>query len=416
MSDLGEATQPEGQRIGPYLLLSRLAEGGMAEVWLARHEGPGGLARQVVVKCIKGARADDPRFRRMFVNEAELAMRLTHGNIAQVFDFGEVGGQYYLAMEYVRGVTLAQLRKRAAAAGLRIPCPLCAAAIREAARGLHHAHRARDERGRLLGIVHRDVSPENIMVSFDGQVKVVDFGIARAETSVRLTAPGAIKGKYLYFAPEQARFEAVDARTDVFACGVVLYQLLSGRLPVRGRVLVALDDISKGRWTPLSELDPSIPEGLARIVDHAMQVDPAARHPSAEALERDLGGWLGREAPGTDASALARFARYLFAEEAREMGFDPDLPPGYARSLAPWRRPPAGGEAAEGVSTGAEALAETEVAPPPTSARRGLLLAVATLLVVVLAVGALLLLLQRGATARRPAARLGSGPSTGQVP
>jgi eukaryotic-like serine/threonine-protein kinase len=309
-----------GQRVGPYALLRLLARGGMAEIWLARTDRSHGVTKTVVLKRILAARSDDGRFRRMFVGEARVAMGFDHGNVAQVFDFFEEDGEYLLVMEFVDGKSLYDLIRLCRKTGLRFPWPHAAHVLRETARGLHHAHTRTDEDGAPLDVVHRDVSPQNVLVGFDGQVKVVDFGIARARTVASETRAGVAKGKYLYFSPEQARGLALDRRTDVYACGVILYQLVTGRLPVGLDVpyAEALARIVHGSWPTPREIAPEIPESLEAIVLEAMTVDPEARFQSAHELEVALGGWLHAEAPRTGSEDVAALAQFLAADALAE--------------------------------------------------------------------------------------------------
>ena len=214
----------ETTRFGKYELLDRIAAGGMAEIFRARYEPAPGVTKQVVIKRILPHYAENKAFIAMFTNEAKIVMGLSHGNIAQVFDFGAIDGDYFLAMELVDGHPLSKVVKRARTLGIPVLPPEYAAFIcAEMLKGLHYAHARLDEQGRPLKIVHRDVSPQNVLISYEGQVKLVDFGIAKARNaSGEETAANAVKGKYAYFAPEQAKAKELDARTDVFAAGIVL--------------------------------------------------------------------------------------------------------------------------------------------------------------------------------------------------
>ena len=194
----------------------------MAETWRARLLGEAGVTKPVLIKKVLPEYANDEAFIRMFISEARISATLSHGNIAQVYDFGRVDGEYFLAMEYVDGQPLHRLFKRALRPGCRLPIPIAVFIAMEMCRGLHYAHTRRTTAGKPLGIVHRDISPDNVLVSYEGQVKIVDFGIAKArELRGFNTEPGVVKGKYLFFSPEQARGEEVDARTDVWATGIV---------------------------------------------------------------------------------------------------------------------------------------------------------------------------------------------------
>jgi serine/threonine-protein kinase len=201
-----------GTRIGKYEIRRKLAEGGMAEIYLCSFSGPEGFQKEVVLKQIRSFLAQDPDFVQMFITEARVASLLNHANIVQIFDFDKHQDTYYLAMEYVRGQSLYATRKRARELMIPMPPTLVAHLGAEIARGLHYAHR-QTENGRHIGLVHRDVTPHNVLLSFEGAVKLTDFGIAKAGNS--LTAPGKLKGKFAYMSPEQAQGLTLDARTDV---------------------------------------------------------------------------------------------------------------------------------------------------------------------------------------------------------
>ncbi|MFZ5469909.1 MAG: serine/threonine protein kinase [Myxococcota bacterium] len=221
------------QAFGKYQLLKKLATGGMAEVWLARETGIEGFNRLLVVKRILPHLADDPEFVQMFLNEAKIVARLNHPNIAQIYELGETGGLYFIAMEFVHGEDLGRVMRKAWSTGQWIARPLAIRIVASACEALYYAHSKVDEAGRPLRVVHRDISPQNILISFDGSVKVVDFGIAKAADQVSMTKSGAIKGKFAYMSPEQAAGKALDHRSDIFALGLVLYELLTGVRPLK---------------------------------------------------------------------------------------------------------------------------------------------------------------------------------------
>jgi len=221
------------QTFGKYQLLKKLATGGMAEVWLARSSGIEGFSKNVVVKRILPHLAEDREFVEMFRNEALIAANFNHPNIAQVYEFGEANGTYFIAMEYIHGEDLGRVMRKAWTAGQWIARPLAIRIVASACEGLYYAHTRVDGNGKPLKVVHRDISPQNILISFDGSVKLVDFGIAKAADTVGLTKSGAIKGKFAYMAPEQAAGKALDHRADIFAIGLVLYELLTGVRPLK---------------------------------------------------------------------------------------------------------------------------------------------------------------------------------------
>src|SRR5277367_3683671 len=219
-----------GKRLGKYDILALLALGGTAEIYLARIGGAAGFEKYVVVKCLHDHLADDPDFVKMFLDEARLAAILDHSNIVQTYELREHEGRYYMVMEFLAGLSLAMVVRRAAdrVPDGKIPIPLIVNIAAQTAGGLHYAHE-RIANGKPLNMVHRDISPQNLVIGFEGVVKVVDFGIARAELRETKTKAGTIKGKFAYMSPEQCVATNVDRRTDVFALGVIVHELLTGR-------------------------------------------------------------------------------------------------------------------------------------------------------------------------------------------
>jgi tRNA A-37 threonylcarbamoyl transferase component Bud32 len=280
---------------GRYQLVEPIASGGMAEVWRARATGPAGVEKEVALKLVRGEHGAGSDFARMLVEEARLAARLTHANVVQVFELVEEGGRHAIAMELVRGHDLGRVLERCRQAGLRLGLPRAVHLCVEVARALDYAHRLA-EGGRPLGVVHRDVSPANVLVSFEGEVKLADFGIARAMTQAGLTDPGTVKGKLAYMAPEQARGERVDGRADVFALGVLCWELCAGRrLFAResdAATLAALLDA--GPVSPPSAWNEAVPPGLDAAVLGALARQPSARTASAGDLGAALSAVLLR--------------------------------------------------------------------------------------------------------------------------
>jgi serine/threonine protein kinase len=219
-----------GKRLGQYELLALLALGGTAEIYLARVGGTAGFEKYVVVKCLHDHLAYDREFVQMFLDEARLGAQLDHSNCVQTLGLGEQDGRYYLVMEYVAGMSLALMARRAVERVPRgyMPVPLVLGIAAQACEGLHYAHE-RQSGGRPLNLVHRDISPQNLVITFEGVVKIVDFGIAKAEERETATRSGTIKGKFAYMSPEQCQAKDIDRRTDVFALGVVVHELLTGR-------------------------------------------------------------------------------------------------------------------------------------------------------------------------------------------
>jgi eukaryotic-like serine/threonine-protein kinase len=279
---------------GRYVLFDFIGRGGTAEAYLARQRTELGVARRCVVKQIVPELASDPTFSDMLVHEAKLAARLSHANVVQVFDLGREDDRLFIAMEYVEGFDLNDLLRRCSRAKIPFPFELGVHIISEALKGLDYAHRRLDDSGRPLEIVHRDVSPSNLLVSFEGEVKVCDFGIARANDAIDdregPELEEALKGKAGYMSPEHARGEQIDARADVFAAGIVLWELASGRrlYKVAEGGPTLLDQARKADIPELVAADLPASALLRRIVSKALAVDRDARYPSASAMQRDL--------------------------------------------------------------------------------------------------------------------------------
>jgi len=282
----------------------------MAEIYLAHATGPEGFEKEVVIKRVRAHLSGDESFVQMFIKEAQLASGLTHPHVVQIFDFGKHEDSYYLAMEYVRGCSLHDLRRRCRERGIRVPPVLVAHMGAQVAAGLHSAHRLK-HKGEPLHLVHRDVTPHNVLLSFDGAVKLTDFGIAKAGNS--LTQPGMLKGKFAYMSPEQARGEPVDARTDTFALGVVLWEMLTGGKLFDGDSEVAvLRSVQESVIAPPARLNPDVPEDLSAVVVKALERAPEARFQTAGELERALAQCVLRHAREVDDTDVGAFARTVF--------------------------------------------------------------------------------------------------------
>lgn len=336
---MSETKSIGGQRFGKYLLLHRIARGGMAEIFRAQYEAAAGVTKQVVVKKILPGYADNDRFVQMFIDEARITVRLSHGNIAQVFDFGEVDGEYFLAMEFIHGQAMSTVQERAEEMSLSIPIPIACFVVMEMCRGLHYAHRKNDDRGKPLAIVHRDISPQNVMVSYEGQVKLVDFGIAKAASVVGHTEAGAFKGKYLYFSAEQAQRKRLDGRADICAAGIVLYELLAGQRPYTGPLMKVLSSIVNGKFPRPSEVNGEIPPSLERIVLEAMALDKEDRYQTPLELQEALAGFLFTAAPRFTNADLSHFVQYLFHDELIAEGMSVSLPDEFLEQVPLWRKP-----------------------------------------------------------------------------
>ncbi|WP_309243059.1 protein kinase domain-containing protein [Hyalangium versicolor] len=322
--------------------MSKLAAGGMAVTYRARLKGAAGVTKPCVIKQILPHFADDPDFVEMFVSEARVAAGLSHGNIAQVFDFGEVNGQYFIALELVHGQPLSKVLRRAAKAGMGcFPIPLALHVVSKLCDGLDYAHRHVGEDGQALGLVHRDVSPDNVLISYEGEVKVIDFGIAKATSVVeQKTSPGVVKGKYPYFSPEQAQGrQDLDSRTDVYAAGVVLYEAVCGRRPYDGEFVTVLPRILAGDYTPPSQVNPAISPELEEIITKALARRREDRFHTAKAFSEALVELLYRDNPRFTPSLLAQLVAHLFTEDLTAEGRKVELPPTFADQLSAWQNP-----------------------------------------------------------------------------
>jgi serine/threonine-protein kinase len=296
------------QKLGRYTLERRLAAGGMAEVYLARQSGPEGFEKVCVVKRMLPHLNDDQTFVGMFLDEAQLAARLTHPNIAQIFDFGrdEEEDAYYLAMEYVPGANLHRVIDDHARRHAPMPLGPAVKMVALACAGLGFAHTAADESGAPLHIIHRDVSPHNIMLSKNGDIKLIDFGIAKANVGTHATKAGTLKGKYAYMAPEQIRGQPLDHRTDIYAMGLVLYELLAGRPAIVGDSEATLMGAAARRdFAPIHTLRPDVPQKVRDVVERATALALTDRYASAVEMSDDLEDFLVNSGTRVRSSELA---------------------------------------------------------------------------------------------------------------
>ncbi len=307
------------EAFGKYQLVRRIGAGGMAEVYLARTTVAQGLAKLVVIKKIHPAYARSRHFVKMFIDEAKIALGLNHPSIVQVFDFGHVSQAYFLAMELIEGVDLLRLMQEGARLGRRVPYGLSAYIVQQVAKGLDYAHRKTDEYGEDLGIVHRDVSPQNVLLSWDGGVKLTDFGIARARDVQE--EEGVVKGKFAYMSPEQARGLPVDRRSDIYSAGVVLYELACARPLHQGKGKEVLDEVRAGAIPRPRAHDPALPAQLEEIILKALAYHPDDRYQTARDLQHALGRFQLAHAQERgelfDSGTLAQLIAQLVPRERR---------------------------------------------------------------------------------------------------
>jgi serine/threonine-protein kinase len=298
--------------LGPFVLLRRLAAGGMAEVYLARRAWARGFEKTVALKCIHAHLCEDPDLVTMFLDEARIAGSLSHPFIAEIHELGEADGRPYLSEEFVFGKDLRAITR------VRGPWPLGEAlgVARDVALALASAHRAMDARGRPLHIVHRDVTPRNILLSFEGAVKLIDFGIAKAAQRHTETQGGVRKGKVAYMSPEHVRGEPLDGRADLFSLGVVLYELCLGRKPFEGEPGAELAlRIAEEPHPPARDLDPGFPEDVAALLDRALAKSPAQRFASGDEMTLAIEACLSARGAVPSFGERARMLRILFARE-----------------------------------------------------------------------------------------------------
>jgi len=317
---MSRPSDAEPRSFSKYQILGRVAVGGMAEIFKARLEGEGGFNRTFAVKRILPHLSSRPEFVEMLVEEAKIAGLLSHANIVQIMDLGEVDGTYYIAMEYVDGPDLGRILRRCRDKGITLPVPHAVFLVIEVLKGLEYAHNRRVLRGGKempLDIVHRDISPANVLVSFQGEVKLTDFGIAKASVKALETVSGIIKGRFDYLAPEQAAGHSPDCRADLFAAGVLLYECLTGRHPFRQRTEAAtIDAIREGRYPSPSQVNPDVPFPLEHVLERALAVDPADRYASATQMKEALDRFFHDAGFIFSHSTLAAFLKGLFPEEA----------------------------------------------------------------------------------------------------
>jgi serine/threonine protein kinase len=303
-----------GTQIGKYTVRRMIAEGGMAEIYLCSVQGPEGFTKELVIKRVRAFLASQPSFQQMFIAEARVASQLNHPNLVQIFDFDRHLDTYYLAMEYVRGPSLWGVMRRCRELQITVPPVLAAKVGADIARGLQYAHKLTREDGQPLNLVHRDLTPHNVLLSYDGAVKLADFGIAKAST--HHTEPGRLKGKFAYMAPEQARGEETDHRTDIYALGIVLWELVTGEpcfdAPSDVQLLRA---VQESKVEPLQRKRPDVSPVLDAAIMKALERDPALRHQTALELERALSRYVLDNADELEDTDLSAFLQKLFPGE-----------------------------------------------------------------------------------------------------
>jgi serine/threonine-protein kinase len=305
--------------MGRYQLLAKLATGGMAEIYLARQTGIKGFERLVAVKKLFAHLAVEEKFLEMFFDEARIAATLNHPNIVQIYDLGQEEESYFIAMEYLEGESLGYMLRECHKSKTPIPATLAAGIVSQVCDGLDYAHKLTDDMGKPLAIVHRDVSPQNIIVLFSGGVKLVDFGIAKAASKSHKTSIGMFKGKLAYMSPEQCLGKPVDNRSDIFSMGAVFWELLTQRRLFKGdNKLTVMESIVSGDIPPLRKYKPNLSVELESITLQALQKDPKNRFRNAKEMGAAIQGYLRRIGAAAGVQEIAGFVKVVFAERAQK--------------------------------------------------------------------------------------------------
>lgn len=311
--------QPASNVLGKFKLIAELGRGGMSEVYLAVVAGPAGFNKLVVIKLIKAELAEDPDFISMFLEEARLSARLSHPNVVQTNEVGEVGGRYYIAMEYLEGQPYSRILHRLGR-DRGLPLGMSLRILSDVLQGLHYAHELSDFDGSALGVVHRDVTPHNVFVTYDGQVKVVDFGIAKAMNSSHETRTGMLKGKVGYMAPEQAKGERVDRRADVFSVGVMLWEAAVGRRLWKGlNEVQILHQLLAGEIPSPRSMRPDISAHLESIIMRSLAIDREKRHATAIDLQQELEELMDAGSERSTLREVGRLVSGAFDEERKKL-------------------------------------------------------------------------------------------------
>ena len=379
--DAAESILKAGYRLDRYELLCPIASGGMATVWLARLRGKRGFEKLYAIKTIRTELVDDPRFQEMFLDEARIASGIQHPNVAQILDLGEQQDVLFIVMEWVDGDSLAKIRKLVSKRGHRLPAGVVLRVLADACAGLHAAHELRDDKGDAVEIVHRDVSPQNLLVSTAGAVKVIDFGIAKAQGRKQgQTRTGVVKGKIQYMAPEQVKKgRTVDRRADIWALGVCLHELVTGKMPYEGDDDIEV--INRLMADDAPKIAEDTPEAVVRVLERSMVLDVDARFPTAAGMQRALEAAMKELGDATTSEDVAAFLRSELPElsnkrreivnravdEARERGTPASGEDVAFAATVVSERNPGVGAAAGAAAGGARATRPSDVGTVPIS-------------------------------------------------
>jgi serine/threonine protein kinase/cytochrome c-type biogenesis protein CcmH/NrfG len=303
------------QRLGKYILLDKLAVGGMAELYRAMITGVQGFEKLIAIKKILPHLASEEELVRSFIDEAKLAALLHHQNIVQIYDFGSLADTYFIAMEYLLGKDCRIITSKAKEKNLPLELPLALLIVSRICAGLDYAHKLKDFQGKPLNIIHRDISPQNILITYEGDVKIVDFGIAKAASQTTMTQMGMIKGKVAYMSPEQAAGKVIDHRSDIFSCGILLYEMVTGKRMFAGDTMHILAKVREAQFDRPEEVRQDLPEKLLEVLYRSLAKEPANRYQTCGDMLTDLEECMQELGGHFTANVLARYMKTLFAEE-----------------------------------------------------------------------------------------------------
>lgn len=316
------APEEKEERFGNYILIEKLGTGGMAEIYKAKMEGVEGFQKLVAIKRILPQFSHNKDFTTMFIDEAKVAAQLSHRNIVHIYDLGKIENSYFIAMEYMEGTDLRKVMHEAREKNEKVPIPIALFVVSQVASALDYAHNKKDHNGKPLNIVHRDVSPQNILISKDGEIKICDFGIAKAASKASHTRAGSLKGKLQYMSPEQAWGKAVDFKSDIFSLGVVLYEALTGKHLFEGdSELSILEKVRHPKVEPLSKTLKDFPKELENIISKALKENPEERYPDANSFKKDVEEILSRYEPKVTEKVISEYLLYLEGKKEKFLTF-----------------------------------------------------------------------------------------------
>jgi serine/threonine protein kinase/TolA-binding protein len=381
------------QRIGKYILLDKLAVGGMAELYRAMITGVQGFEKLIAIKKILPHLANEEELVRSFIDEAKLAALLHHQNIVQIYDFGSLSDTYFIAMEYLLGKDCRIITSKAKEKDLPLELPLGLLIVSRICAGLDYAHKLKDFQGKPLNIIHRDISPQNILITYEGDVKIVDFGIAKAASQTTMTQMGMIKGKVAYMSPEQAAGKLIDNRSDIFSCGIILYEMVTGKRMFSGDTMHILAKVREAQFDKPEDVRQDLPEKLLEVLYRALAKDPANRYQTCGDMLTDLEKCMQQLGVHPTANVLSRYMKTLFAEEIiaeeqhlqeiTKIGLMQEGPE--AKPVAV--QPPAKETPAERKAPARDTMKKPDTAepPPPAASRKSLYAGIAVAIALVIA-------------------------------